>query len=147
MLYAGHVVADIEDSLPTGSRAFHAAHALFLERRVSNGEYLIHDQDVRFEVSSNREGEAQVHAAGVALDRRVYELVHFRESHDLIEFTHDFAPTHSENSAIQIDILSPGQFRMEAGADLQQARHPPADLDAPGRRLGDPGENLQEGAL
>src|SRR5262249_19843401 len=44
-------------------------------------------------------------------------------------------------------VLPPGQLRVEAGADLEQAADAAVDLDSPRRRQGDPGEHLEQGAL
>ena len=75
----------------------------------------------------HREGKPHIHAAGVALDRRVEELLHLGEGHDLVEFSSNLAPGHAEDGAVEKDVLAAGQFRMKAGADFKQARDPPAD--------------------
>ena len=51
------------------------------------------------------------------------------------------------HGAVQVDVLPPGQLGMEAGAHLQQGAHPPVDLGAALRRLGDAGEDLEQRRL
>ncbi len=67
----------------------------------------------------------------VALHRRVDELLDLRERDDLVELARDLARAHAQDRAVQEDVLAPGQLGMEAGADLQQAADPAADLGAP----------------
>ena len=50
---------------------FHLSHALALETDITNGEHLVKDEDLRFEMSGHGERQAYVHAAGVALDGRI----------------------------------------------------------------------------
>ena len=67
----------------------HLAEALLLELSVADGENLVDDQDLWFQVGGDGEGQPNVHAAGVALDRRVEELFDFREIDDLVELPCD----------------------------------------------------------
>ena len=85
VLDRGHVVAD-EEHGPTvlGDRA-HLAEALLLERDVADRQHLVDDQDLRLEVRGDRERQPHVHAARVALDRRVDELLDPGEVDDLVE--------------------------------------------------------------
>ena len=69
----------------------HLAQAFLLERRVADGQHLVDDQDLRLEVRRHGEGQPHVHAAGVALDRRVEELLDLGEGDDLVELAADLA--------------------------------------------------------
>ena len=80
-----HVVADEEDGPARGGDLVHLAEALALERGVADGQHLVDDQDLGLEVRGDREGQPHVHAARVALDRRVEELLDLRERDDLVE--------------------------------------------------------------
>ena len=53
---------------------------------------------------------------------------------------------HAQDRAVEVDVLAAGQLGVEAGADLQQAADPAVDLGAPGGRLGDAGEDLEQRA-
>ena len=57
----------------------HLSHALLLELRVPHRQDLVDHQDLRIQVRGHGEGQAHVHAAGVALHRRVQKLLHPRE--------------------------------------------------------------------
>ena len=63
--------------------------ALLLELRVADGEHFVDDQDLRLEVRRDRERQPHVHAGGVALDRRVEELLDLGERDDLVELAAD----------------------------------------------------------
>ena len=47
----------------------------------------------------------------------------------------------------QVDVLSPGQLRVETGAHLQQGTHPAMDLGVALGRLGDTGQHLEQRRL
>jgi hypothetical protein len=142
----GHVVADEKDraALALGD-VLHFAEALFLELGIAHGEHLINDEDLRLQVRGDGEGEADVHAAGVMLDRRVEEHLGFRKGDDLVELAVDLLAGHAEDGAVEVDILAAGKLGMEAGADLEKAGDAALDIDASGGGLGDAAEDLQEG--
>jgi hypothetical protein len=71
----------------------HLSQALLLKRRIPyrqhpslrSGQALVHQQDLRLQVGSHSKGQAHVHATGIALHRRVNELLHTGKVHDLVE--------------------------------------------------------------
>ena len=63
----------------------HLAQAFLLERGVADGQHLVDQQDLGLEMGGDGEAEPHVHAAGVALDRRVEELLDLGEGDDLVE--------------------------------------------------------------
>ena len=69
------------------------------------------------------------------------------EVDDLVPLAVDRGLLQAEDGAVEVDVLPPGQFRMEAGADLQQAADAPAVLDLAGSGGGDAGEDLEQVAL
>ena len=71
--------------LPSLRDALHAVEALLLEGDVADGEHLVDDQDLGLEVRRDGEGETQLHAARVALHRRVDEGPDVGELDDLVE--------------------------------------------------------------
>ncbi len=125
----------------------HLAQALALELGVAHRQHLVHHQDLRLQMGGHREGQAQVHAAGIALDGRVDELLHFGEVHDLVELALDLGAAHAQDGAVEVDVFPAGQFRMEAGAHLEQGADPAVDLGVALGGVGDPREDLQQGAL
>ena len=70
---------------PDCAEVLHAAEAAPLELRVADREHLVDEQDLGLEVRGDREREPHVHAARVALHRRVDELLDPGELDDLVE--------------------------------------------------------------
>jgi hypothetical protein len=58
----------------------HLAQALLLEGHVAYRQYFIDDQDFRLQVSGNGECQADIHPAGVSLDRRIQEFLDLGEA-------------------------------------------------------------------
>src|SRR5205814_8565108 len=101
--------------------------AFLLEGAIPDREHLVEKEDLGVEIRGHREGEADVHPAGVALYRHVDEIADPREVDDLVVFLLDLTATHAEDRAVEEDVVSTGQFRMEARPDLEQAAHPAAN--------------------
>ena len=88
----GTEVVRHEDDGPAGAlHVLHPADAAALELRVADGERLVDDEDVGLEVGRDCEGQAQPHARGVALQRRVEEPLDTGERGDLVEARADVA--------------------------------------------------------
>ena len=98
-------------------------------------------------MSGDRKCETHIHAAAVALDGRIKKSFDLREGYDFVELRLDLGPRHSEDRAIEEDILSPGQFRVESGANFKQAGNPAAQPHAPAIGLRDAAQDLQQGRL
>src|SRR3989304_6063023 len=93
------------------------------------------------------ERKAHVHAAGVALHWRVKEFLYLGELHDLIELCIYLALSHSQDRAVEIDVLPAIEFGMEASAHFEEACHTPMHGDPAFSGLCDAREDLEESAL
>ena len=60
------LVADEQDRPAVAADVAHLAEALPLERGVADGQHLVDDQDLRFEMRRHRERQPHVHAASSA---------------------------------------------------------------------------------
>src|SRR5438477_4181198 len=96
----------------------HFAQAFLLEVGIPDREYLIHNQNFGFEVGSDSESQAHIHARRVALDRRIEELLDLGKTYDFIEFLAYLGSSHPENGAVQIYVLTPGQLWVKPSTDL-----------------------------
>ena len=143
----GHVVADEEHGATLAGHFPHFAQAFALERGVPHGQHFVHQQDFRLQVRGHGKGQAQVHPAGVELDRGVDELLHFGKGHDFVELPVDFGPAHAQDGAAQVDVLPAGQLRVKARAHFQQGTHAAVKFRVALGGPGDPGENLEQGGL
>src|SRR5712691_3675687 len=105
-LYGGHFVTDEKYRSTAGAHVAHFAETFLLKAGVANREDFVHQQDLRFKKRRNRKRQALVHAAGVALDRGVDKAFDFREGNDLVKLASDFAPLHTQDCAVQVDIFA-----------------------------------------
>jgi hypothetical protein len=147
VLHRGHVMADEQDRAPLLGHLLDPPQALVLESDVADREDLVDDQDLRLQVGGDREGEPDVHPAGIVLDLRVEEPLDLGEGDDLVEFAVDLVLPHAENRAVQVDVLAARELEVEPGADLEQRGEPAANAGRAAARLGDPAEDLQERRL
>src|SRR4030065_1760759 len=93
-------------------------HALALKCGITTGQHLIHHQDLRLQVGCNCKCQSQVHSTGKTFNGCIDELLHLRKCDNLIKFSLDLEAFHSEDGTVKIDILAPGQLRMETCADF-----------------------------
>src|ERR1700730_16022745 len=91
--------------------------------------------------------EANIHPTAIVFHRRIEEFLDFRKGDDLVEFAADLAPAHTEDRTVEKDVFAASKFRMKTGANLKQARDPPAQAHAPRSRLRDAAQNLKYGAF
>ena len=142
------IVAYKNDGSPLAlCNGFHFSKAFVLKLAVTNCEDLVDNQDFRLEMCGYGKGEAHIHAARIAFNRRVYELLHLCERDDLVEFTPHFGTRHSEYRSVQKDILTARQVRVEAGSYLEERSDPPTYPGDAGGRLRDATEDFKERRL
>src|SRR5215469_3808606 len=84
---------------------------------------------------SDSKSEADIHAAGVVLHRRVNKLLKLGESDDFIKFPLDLALAHAKNCTAKKRILAAAQFRVEAGANFEKAPNTSMNFGPSGGRL------------
>ena len=136
------LVAHEENGSPILREIAHLSQAFLLKCGIAHCEHFVHKQDLRFQMSSDSKGQAQIHAAGKVLYRRSNELLHLGKRHNLIKLTIDLLLFHAQDSAIQVDILSSSQFRVEPDAYFQQGTHSAIDFSHAFRRPSDTGKNF-----
>src|ERR1700722_9341621 len=64
-----HIVADEQDRSSALREVTHLSEAFLLERGVPNGENLVDDEDIGFQVCGHGKGKPYIHARGVAFYR------------------------------------------------------------------------------
>src|SRR5437867_1887218 len=106
----------------------HFTQTLLLKLHISHCQDLVNNQNLWIEMGGHCKSQAQIHTTAIVLDRRVNEFVHFSECNDLIKLAVNLCLPHTENSAVQVNILSPAQLGVEASPYLQQRAHPALNL-------------------
>ena len=125
------IVRDEDDGGPVGFQLADLVEAFDLEPLVTDGENLVHEQDVGFEVGRDRKPQANRHTGAIGLDRRVDELGDPGECDDLVEALVDLAPRDPQDGRVDVDVLAAGQDRTESGPERDQGLHAPPDGHAP----------------
>ena len=62
-------------------------------------------------------------------DGGIEEFFYLGEIDDLVELPFYLGPAHAKDRPVEEYVLPAGEFWMEAGTDLEKARHPPPNPD------------------
>src|SRR6266566_1797602 len=89
------LMGDEDDGATGAGNVPHLAQAFFLEIDVAYGENFVDEEDLRLEVGSDGEGQADVHSGRIMLHRRVDELFKLGEGDDFVELAADLALAHA----------------------------------------------------
>ena len=71
------------------------------------------------QVGRNGEGQADVHSAAIAFNRRVEELLDIREPDDVVKLALYLLGHQPQDCAVQVDILAPRQLRVKTRPHLE----------------------------
>src|SRR5882672_2803437 len=139
-----HVMRHKKNRAALPAYVVHLVEALLLKGRVAYSQHFVHHQDLRLKMRGHGEGEANVHAGRIPLDRSLDELLQLGEGHDLVKLSLDLGATHPENSAAQKDVLASREIRMKTRANFQQTADASEELDFAGRGFGNARKNFQQ---
>src|SRR6266513_5940626 len=138
------LMRDEHDGASGAGDIAHLAEAFFLEIHVADGQDFIDKENLRLEVSSDSEGQTDIHAGGVVLYGGVNEFFELGEGHDFIELALDFALAHAEDGAGEKRVLVAGQLGMKAGADFEKRPDAAVNLRPTSGGTGDAREDFQK---
>jgi|SRR5665213_2870249 len=93
------------------------------------------------------EAQSGVHAAGIALDGRVDEVLDFGELNDLIELPSDIDAFHAHDGTLQKHVLPASQVGVETCGDFDKHTHAAVDFPYPAIGTEDLGEELEDRRL
>ena len=125
----------------------HFADGFLLEFGVADGEDFVDDEDFGVEVGGDGETQPHHHAAAVTLHRGVDIAFAAAEVDYLVELAVNLVAFHAEDAAVHVDVFAAGEFRVEAGAYLEERGYAATGVDAAGGGGGDAAEELEQGAL
>ena len=140
-------MADVEHGPSFPANFSHLYLALFPKGRIAHSQHFIKDQYFRFEVDCHREGQPQIHTRRVVFNRRLQKPFDLCEGYDLLKLAFDLITSHSNDRAIEINILSTREFGVKARANFQKAAYSTIDVYFAGRRFDNARKNLQQGRL
>ncbi len=116
---------------PCSSQLINSLETPRLKLRVANCQDFIEQEDVRIQMCRDRKTESQIHTWRITLDRRINKRGHTGKIDDAIQLAADFAPLHSQQRTIQVNILTPGQIRVKTWSHFYQRRQAAVDTYAP----------------
>src|SRR6266851_7299795 len=96
---------------------------------------------------SDGKSETYIHAARIKFHSRVDELLDLREGDYLVKLLIDLGALHAEDRPVEINVLTPGEFRMKAGAHFEQRGDAPMHIGVTFSGFGDARKNFQQRAL
>src|SRR5262249_10449242 len=140
-------VRDDDDRLSGGAEVVELLETPSLELGVADRQDLVDQEDVGIDVDRDREPQAHVHARRVVLHRCVTEVLETGEVNDLVEPLVELLLGHTEDRAVQENVLPTGELGMEAGSELEQGRDLAVGLDAPLLGPENMGHALEQRAL
>lgn len=143
-----HIMAHEEHRSTLALRyILHLTDGFLLELGVTDGEDLVHDQDLGIEMGGDGEAQTDHHTATVPLNRRVDIALATGEIDDLVQLTLDLIMRHAQDSAVEENILPTRHLAMETCTDLQQATYPTMRPNSARRGTRDATEKLEQGGL
>src|SRR5258708_29707943 len=76
-----------------------------LERYVTHRQNLVDDQDLRLQMCSHGECQADLHPAGEPLYGRIQKLSNSGELDNLVELSIDLLASHAQDRSIEVHVL------------------------------------------
>src|SRR4030095_9305786 len=111
-----------------------AIEALVLEIGISDGQRLVHDQDVRTNRGGHAECEAHLHSARVRANGLIDVIADLGERFDRTHQRRKALCGYPQDVSCHVDILAPGELRVKTDAELEQGRDAPIRLERYARR-------------
>ena len=141
------IMTDEDERSALGAEILQILQAFLLEIGVAHRQRFVDDQYVGIDVGGDGETEPERHTGRIDAQRMVEEVAKFRELHDALQFLLNVGVGKAQEARVQVNVLAPGELRMEARAQFQQARDAAFDLDAAESRRKRSAENLQKRTL
>src|SRR5215831_2395543 len=143
-LYRVETVTDEHDGGAAGAGGANHVQAFLLKRRVGHRQDFVKQENLRVEMRGDGKAQTQIHPAGVSFSRRIEKLLDLREGDDLIKLPGDFAPAHTQDGPIQVDIFAAGEIGMKTCADAEQTTRAAKQICGAGRGSGGTRQDFQQ---
>src|SRR5262245_59156139 len=123
--YGLEIVADEKNRMTSRSDFADLSQAFFLKRSIAHRQDLVNQKNLWLKMRGNRKRQAHMHPAGIMLDRSVEKFLYLRKVDDFIKSPIDLPSPHAQDSAVEINVLTPGKLRVESGANFEERPHAP----------------------
>ncbi len=125
-------MGDKEDGCTLALQGANAFQALLLKKEVAHGQHLVHQQHLWLHMHGHSKSQPQLHPAAVGAQRTVKKRLQFGKVHNVVKDCRHLAAAQAGDHAVHVDVLSPRQLGVKAGAQVDQRAEPPLHGDAPG---------------
>ena len=146
-LHIGNGVRYEDNGDAAGAQFVHLAHTTMPEVSIANRECLIDEEHLGIHTDGNGESQPHYHAARVSLNGLADEIPNLGEVFDRLVAPVDFAFGKAEDGGVEIDVVTAGEFGIEAASQFEQCGDTSADVYGAARRLRNAGDELQRGAF
>src|SRR5260221_9850855 len=96
-----------------------------LKLSVSYSQHFVDQDNVRLKVYRSREGQADIHTAGIEFNRGIEEFFNTGKINDFVELAINLYPLHAHQRAIEVNVFSTSKFGMKTHANFQQGTESP----------------------
>ncbi len=127
--HGGGVVGDEQNRDAPIAQVANPLETFLLKIDVPHGQGFIDDQDIRIGVDDYGKGEADEHPTGVGFDGLFQHVADVCKGGDRVESIGDFGLAQAQNSPVEKDILTTGEFGIEAAAEFQECSDPAPRVD------------------
>ena len=142
-----HGVSHEDDRHTPPLHLLEVAIALALKTDVSDRQCLVDDKYVGVHVDGGGEGQADIHTAGIGLDRPIDVLTDRRKRLDLGKFLIHAGAIHAHDGGIEIHVLASGKIGIESRAEFEKRRDATIAMDGARGRRQCPAKDFEEGRL
>ena len=134
--HAGLEIFDTRSWLTTAKSSgrhssWNLRNTLLLERLIAHRKNLIHQEDIGFVCTPNREGQTQIHTRRVELHLCIDKVGDLSEIHNRIKGSLNLILGHTQNRAVEVHVIAASQIRVETSAHLNQTRNVPRVRTSP----------------
>ena len=140
-------MTDEKDCFPLLFKFLKLMVALRLEKHISHGKRLVHDQDLRIDIDGHRKGQAHEHTAGIGLHGLIHIVSDICKIQDVLQLFIDFLLRKADHGAVQINIFNAVVFIIKARAKLQQSGNASVHLHGAGGGIEHAGDDFQNGGF
>jgi hypothetical protein len=141
----GHVMRDKKHCRALLTQLIHVPQALELEGRVSHGQGLIHQKNVRLHIRGHGKGQPDSHPAGVHLDGLIDEITYTGKVLDGFQALLHLCLAESKKRSIKQNIFQTGKFGIKTNTEFEQRSNPPLCPKLPPGRGEGSAYKLQQG--
>ena len=145
--YCVEIVRDKNNRTATVPELAYFPHAFLLEMGVANRQRLIDNKTFGLGMDSDRKCQPHGHARGIGAQRLVNKIGQFRKFDHHFALACDFIVIHTQQQAVDRDVLATAQGRIKAGAKLKQTGHLATGDYVTAVRHQYPRENLEQGTF